>query len=344
MSAPLDDSLRQSPGPKTGPRPIAAFFGTLVLVPLLFGQPAQAQGSSACEGLRQAVVRLEASYSVMNVQRARQDIRDRVFNSSSLYSEQGCPSGTGRYFQNPVRNANSSEFKTAVRDWGICAEAFADGRGRGTNEGAHIRYLACEAQVWSAELGGGTLANAPSSVQPITPNPTKPSSQSSTNRQETGVGGVGQPSSSSDTAMQSEVARSLQITAQRQHTVDQARAGKPRRHVVAREAHNCLKPQAGGGVINECPYAVEYSYCVLRPRPNTWSESFACGKAMGSWQVGPGPNSRAIMHTAGEATYWFACRYGESISKPDGVSPVDLEYQAGRGILGRCSEWGAGRS
>ena len=336
MSSTAEHSLRQGPGRHKRHRPNGALVGTLalVLVELLVGQPVQAQGSSACEGLRQAVIRLEASYSVMSVQRARGDIRDRVRAPSDLYGESGCPPGTERYFRNPVRSDSSPDFKVAVRDWGACAAAFADGRGRGTNEGAHYRYLACEAQVWSAELGGG--ANVSTGGRPVTRVPTTPPSQSSANRQETGAR---ESPSSPDATLQAEVQRSLQIAAQRQQSVDRARGNKRKEHIVAREAHNCLRPQTGGGVINDCPYAVEYSYCVLNPERNSWSESFRCGQSMGSWQVGPGPNARSIMHTAGLTTYWFACRYGETLSKPDGVSPVDLEYQAGRGILGRCSAW-----
>lgn len=129
----------------------------------------------------------------------------------------------------------------------------------------------------------------------------------------------------------------------RQADVDRARQGKPKRHVLGAEAHNCLKPQRGGGVINECPYAVEYEYCVLRPEKDSWSASFDCEKGkFGSWQIGPGPNNRSIMHTAGLTTYWFACKYGETLHKPDGVSPADIEFQRGRGLLGRCAEWGSG--
>lgn len=129
----------------------------------------------------------------------------------------------------------------------------------------------------------------------------------------------------------------------RQADVDRARQGKPKRHVLGAEAHNCLKPQRGGGVINECPYAVEYDYCVLRPEKDSWSASFDCEKGkFGSWQIGPGPNNRSIMHTAGLTTYWFACRYGETLHKPDGISPADIEFQLGRGLLGRCAEWGSG--
>jgi hypothetical protein len=128
-----------------------------------------------------------------------------------------------------------------------------------------------------------------------------------------------------------------------QDQVDQARRGKPKRHVVGAEASNCLTPQTGGGVVNSCPFAVEYSYCVFRPTKDSWSASFDCEKTKGgSWQIDKGPNSRSIMHTAGETTYWFACKYGPTLHQPDGISPADIEFQLGRGLLGRCAEWGAG--
>ena len=130
-----------------------------------------------------------------------------------------------------------------------------------------------------------------------------------------------------------------------QADVDRKRQGKPKRHVAGAEATKCLTPQTDGGVVNSCPFAVEYSYCVFHPTKDSWSASFDCEKTKGgSWQIGPGPNSRSIMHTAGEATYWFACKYGPTLHKPDGISPADIEFQLGRGLLGRCAEWGAGGS
>ena len=127
----------------------------------------------------------------------------------------------------------------------------------------------------------------------------------------------------------------------RQADIDRAREGKPKRHKIGAEAHHCLKPQPGGGVVNDCPYAVEYSYCVFHPIKDSWSAMFNCEdpKGIGSWQIGRGPNNRSIMHTGGEMTYWFACRYGETLSKPDGISPGDIEFQRGRGLVGRCGEW-----
>lgn len=127
-----------------------------------------------------------------------------------------------------------------------------------------------------------------------------------------------------------------------QAKVDRAREGKPKLHKAGSVAHQCLKPQPGGGMLNMCPYAVEYSYCVYRPVKDSWSAAFDCDKGLGgSWQVGPGPGKPVLIHTGGETTYWFACRYGETLHKPDGISPVDIEYQRGRGLLGRCGEWGS---
>lgn len=118
-----------------------------------------------------------------------------------------------------------------------------------------------------------------------------------------------------------------------------ARAEK-RSHVPEAMAHQCLQVQQGGGVTNSCPFAVEYSYCVFRPKPGSHSASFNCEQQKtGSWQIGP--HGRAIMHAAGERTYFFGCRYGASISKPDGISPAGITYEPTRGLVGRCAEWGA---
>lgn len=284
--------------------------------------------TGSCENERQAVIRLESRYASMTDGSVRQDVRDRVFLPSSLFGNRGCPAGAGRFYENPVRDAQSPEFRQALLAWAGCADAWAQdslGKGHNREEATALLHKACVARQMAAEMGRGGSPGTAAGGQPASPSPANQPSQASANP-----------------ALQAQLDLSLQLAARRQSEVDRARAGKPKKHVVAREAHNCLRPQKGGGVINDCPYAVEYSYCVLRPERNSWSESFTCGKSMGSWQIGPGPNSRAIMHTAGEATYWFACRYGESLGKPDGVSPVDLEYQAGRGILGRCAEWGTG--
>lgn len=135
----------------------------------------------------------------------------------------------------------------------------------------------------------------------------------------------------------------LRLARQRQADIDWLRVGKPRLHKRGSVAHHCLKPQPGGGMLNDCPYAIEYHYCVYRPKKDSWSEAFNCEKSGGAWQVGPGPGAPVLMHMGGEITYWFACRYGETLQRPDGISPADIEFQVGRGLLGRCAEWGSKR-
>lgn len=119
---------------------------------------------------------------------------------------------------------------------------------------------------------------------------------------------------------------------------------EPRGHVKEAEASHCLKPlhRVGGGVVNDCPFSIEYSYCVERPTKGSWSEQFECGKDGGSWQVGAGPGKKSIMHTAGAKVHWFACKYrSPGATKPDGISPAGVTYVPGRGLVGRCAEWGA---
>jgi hypothetical protein len=113
-----------------------------------------------------------------------------------------------------------------------------------------------------------------------------------------------------------------------------------RSNVPEANASHCLAPQKEGGVINNCPYAVEYSYCVVQPKPGSWSASFDCNQGKsGSWQVGP--NSRAIMQTNGAQVAFFGCKYGPALSKPDGISPADFRYNPNGLPSGRCRDWGA---
>lgn len=135
----------------------------------------------------------------------------------------------------------------------------------------------------------------------------------------------------------------------RQAVVDRARQGKPKRHIEGSVAHQCLtliphQDSLYGGFINSCRYAVEYVYCAYKPKKDSWVEAFDCEKGkFGSWHVGPGPNNRSGVHTKNaERIYYFACRYGETLHKPDGISIADIEFQTGRGLLGRCTEWGSG--
>lgn len=113
-----------------------------------------------------------------------------------------------------------------------------------------------------------------------------------------------------------------------------------RSNVADANATHCLVPQKEGGVINNCDYAVEYNYCVVQPTPGSWAASFDCNQGKsGSWQVGP--NSRAIMQTAGSQVAFFGCKYGPTLSNPDGISPADFRYNANGMPSGRCREWGA---
>lgn len=141
---------------------------------------------------------------------------------------------------------------------------------------------------------------------------------------------------------QMQIKEAMALAQRNQAKIDKARQGKPKRHVAAMEAHHCLKPLPLTGVTNTCPFAVEYSYCVFRPTKDSWSESFDCERSKGgAWQIGPGPGNQSILHSAGEVVYWFACKYGPTLHHPDGVSPADVHYEPGRGLMGRCAEWGS---
>lgn len=152
-------------------------------------------------------------------------------------------------------------------------------------------------------------------------------------------------SAADEQQLTAQVSNAIALFEKRRADIDMARKGKPKLHKSGSVAHHCLKPQPGGGMLNDCPYAVEYHYCVFRPRKESWAVGLDCEKNQGgAWQVGRGPGTPVLMHLGGgEITYWFACRYGETLQKPDGISPADIEFQDGRGLLGRCAEWGSKR-
>lgn len=108
--------------------------------------------------------------------------------------------------------------------------------------------------------------------------------------------------------------------------------------------YSLVKGSLYGGFVNSCPYAIEYYYCAYHPKKDSWAEAFDCeANKFGAWQIAAGPGRRDTAHTNGaERIYWFACKYGPTLHKPDGISPADIEFQVGRGLLGRCAEWGAG--
>ena len=115
-----------------------------------------------------------------------------------------------------------------------------------------------------------------------------------------------------------------------------------RSHVPGAVATQCLAIKPDGGVNNRCDFAIEYVYCVSKPTAGSWSASFDCSRGKsGAWQIGP--RSTAIMQTSGEGVQFFACRYGPSLSKPDGISPADFRPGSSASSVptGRCKEWGA---
>ena len=117
--------------------------------------------------------------------------------------------------------------------------------------------------------------------------------------------------------------------------------GKPKQlHVEGAVATSCLKPLDEGGVQNQCNFAIEYVYCVYKPKKDSWSSAFDCeqGKT-GSWQVGP--LSKAIMQNNGERLVYFGCKYGATLAKPDGISPADFRFVTPENSVARCTEWGA---
>jgi hypothetical protein len=196
---------------------------------------------------------------------------------------------------------------------------------------SRTRMELCFLRARAAQCGSSSTSAPTPGTSTNRPSPTNPSSANSSANPTPEAQRLNKVLSEAETRAQNNQAK-----------VDRARQGKRKRHIEGSVAHSCLRPQRGGGVINDCPYAVEYVYCVLNPAKDSWSAAFDCERSKGgAWQIGAGPNSRSIMHTGGDMVYWFACRYGETLHKPDGISPADTHFQIGRGILGRCAEWGS---
>lgn len=110
---------------------------------------------------------------------------------------------------------------------------------------------------------------------------------------------------------------------------DAKRQGR-RRHDPAMEATDCIKPNFGGlygGMINNCPYKVNYSYCGFRPKENSWLTVMDCEKQkFGAGSVAP--NREDATHTKGvESLHWFACK--------DPALPMEGSFDGGQ-IHGRC--------
>jgi hypothetical protein len=196
-------------------------------------------------------------------------------------------------------------------------------------------YSACVIQAFLDRCGG---AAAPASQPAQRPQPSAPA-QTAAPVLHDPVGEAPEGRLGADPAA---VARRV---VSRQVAVDYRRGDKPKRHIPAAEAHKCLTVSKAGGFNNSCPFAVEFSFCTYRPKKDSWAAFFDCEKSKGgSWQVSA--NSRAAVHTDAEYVHWFACRYGPTLGKPDGVSPADVEYKRDGGppgrLHGRCAQWGAG--
>jgi hypothetical protein len=244
----------------------------------------------------------------------------RVTNAATRISEAapGAPPICKDWIKNGPPRPGSPNYREALL---LMVDAFTKKANSFKSSGPEAQWhgesmlFACVARHMAAQLNAPPTASNPAVTAPQ--RPTTAEAQQLTAQRNQAVG----------------------LAQQRQADVERRREGKRKRHVLGQEAHNCLKPR-GGVVVNNCPYAIEYSYCVYHPVKDSWSASFDCEKTSGgSWQIGAGPNATSILHTEGEMTYWFACRYGETLSKPDKISPADIEFQRGRGLLGRCAEW-----
>jgi hypothetical protein len=225
-------------------------------------------------------------------------------------------------------NGDALRLVAEAYDAGVIAE---ESGGQSSGQINILKAYACVARQMAANLKG-TSGNTASNTNRTSPDSTATANSQQANR------------------LNRELKEAEARTQNNQAKVDRARKGKSKRHVLGAEAHQCMSVLKGsslyGGFINSCPYAIEYYFCAYHPKKDSWAEAFDCeANKFGAWQMGAGPGRRQSSHTNGaERIYWFACKYGPSLRKPDGISPADIEFQVGRGLLGRCAEWGSGGS
>lgn len=104
-----------------------------------------------------------------------------------------------------------------------------------------------------------------------------------------------------------------------------------RRHDPAMEAHECIQPNFGGlygGMVNSCPYKVNYTYCGSRPTENSWLKDIMECEKQKFGADGVGPNRESASHTKGvQSIHWFACK--------DPALPMDSSFEGGQ-IQARC--------
>lgn len=294
-------------------------------------------GAQVCERERQTVIATTKGQNTADIKQLTQYVHESVRDGSN------CDTYCKPFRKSP----NSSDYPDALRGWARANDFWA-----GVNRepaASQFRLFACLARHLASNISGssGNVAVNPTRPQPpvSAPAPARVATPAPAPRVAVPLNSTVNPSSSAfvhDSAMRFLARNHVD---ERQAKVDifrRADAGLPKLHESGNEAHKCLRPQPNGGVVNVCPYAVEYNYCVLNPRKGSSSEIFNCETTKGgAWQVGP--NDGSIMHTDGDTTYFFACKYGETLAKPDGFSPADIEYQRGRGLLGRCAKWGSRR-
>ena len=118
--------------------------------------------------------------------------------------------------------------------------------------------------------------------------------------------------------------------AQAKGDADAQRQGR-RRHDPAMEAHECIQPNFGGlygGMVNSCPYKVNYTYCGSRPTENSWLKDIMECEKQKFGADGVGPNRESASHTKGvQSIHWFACK--------DPALPMDSSFEGGQ-IQARC--------
>lgn len=102
----------------------------------------------------------------------------------------------------------------------------------------------------------------------------------------------------------------------------------------AANANACVitAPESGGIIAplrNRCDFRVVAYMCVVGPPSQDTHLFFDCAKGqVGSYDIKPGSETPAIYRGA-RRIHWFACRFPEHL-------PRQVQYRAGKGLIGRC--------
>lgn len=215
-----------------------------------------------------------------------------------------------QYLRNPQPTGGGQQCAGDRPGWESCVRAV------GGETIAIGKLRICGYETWLTRIQGAPATNATQAQQ---------SRQSTQTSQPSNT----QPANTPEQKMTQQSAARARET-QAKGDADAKRQGR-RRHDPAMEAHECMKPNFGGlygGMINSCPYKVNYTYCGFRPSENSWLKDIMDCEMQKFGLDAASANREDAAHTKGvESIHWFACK--------DPAMPMDSSFEGGQ-IQARC--------